>query len=75
MISNIRDSNIVGYPKTFNIQDFDSKSESDRIVRLDSISRFRRVYGQFETCGGAEEVYLVSAKDFSEQSRKTLNIR
>ena len=71
MISNIRDSNIIGYPKTLKTQDFDSKSDSDGIVRLDSISRFRRVFGQFETCGGAEEVYPVSAKDFSEQNRKT----
>ena len=57
--------------KIIEIQDFDSKSDSDGIVRLDPISRFRRVFGQFETCGGAEEVYPVSAKAFSEQNRKT----
>ena len=71
MTFNIKDSNIIGYPKTFNIQDFDLKSDSDGIVRLNPISRFRRVFGQFETCGGAEDVYPVSAKDFSEQNRKT----
>ena len=68
MISYIRDVNIIGYPKTLKTHDFDSKSDSDGIVRLDSISRFRRVFGQFETCGGGEEVYPVSAKYFSGQN-------
>ena len=57
--------------KIIKIQDFDSKSDSDGIVFPNPISRFRRVFGQFETCEGAEEVYPVSTKDFSEQNRKT----
>ena len=59
-----RDVNINGDQKTVEIQDFDSKSATDRIGFPLPIFRFPHVSGWFETSGGVEGVYLVTAKVF-----------